>query len=356
MFLRGDTMERALLTMLVALIVGYVFLKLKVPGGMMVGSIVGVSILNITTGSAYMLPAAKTAAQIIAGAFIAVGLEKSDLKRLKFIIKPALILLIGMMIVNIASGFLIYTFSSLDLTTSLMCAVPGGMSNIPIISEEMGADSSKVAVMQFTRLLFGIGIFPFMITKVSKLKIFKEELEVKDEVYKRIKTSNDSNLNLMITISIASICGLLGKWTNIPAAILVFAMTGTIILKLITNRVSMPRWMRRLAQMLSGAYIGSSIEMTEIVEMKDLVVPAIIMISGYLIACFIIGSLIHKNTKMAIDESMLAATPAGASDMALISADIGIDSADVVVLQVIRMLVVVSIFPQVIRLIVYMVG
>ena len=38
--------------------------------------------------------------------------------------------------------------------------------------------------------------------------------------------------------------------------------------------------------------------------------------------------------------------------MALISADIGIESADLIVLQIIRMITVVSIFPQLIRLIV----
>ena len=348
-------MENLLLTMFVAVVIGYVFLKFKVPGGMMVGSIIGVSLLNITSGSALMIPAGKVGAQIIAGAFIAVGLEKSDLRRLKSIFKPAAILLIGMLIVNIVSGFLIYNFSSLDLTTSLMCAVPGGMSNIPLISEEMGADSSKVAVMQFIRLLLGIGVFPFIISKVSNLEHFKEAKQRK-EIYKRTKTSNDSKINLIITMIVATTAGLFGKWTGIPSAILVFAMIATIVLKLTTNRVSMPRWMRRFAQVLSGAYIGSSIEMGDVIEMKGLILPAIIMILGYLIACFIIGSLIHRNTEMAIDESMLAATPAGASDMALISADIGIESADVIVLQVIRMLTVVSIFPQIIRGLVYLFG
>jgi len=54
-----------------------------------------------------------------------------------------------------------------------------------------------------------------------------------------------------------------------------------------------------------------------------------------------------------MNESMLAATPAGATDMALISADIGIESADVIVLQIIRMITVISLFPQIIRLIVF---
>ena len=52
-------------------------------------------------------------------------------------------------------------------------------------------------------------------------------------------------------------------------------------------------------------------------------------------------------------ESMLAATPAGASDMALISADLGVQSPDLIVLQVVRMLVVISVFPQIINLLVH---
>jgi hypothetical protein len=47
---------------------------------------------------------------------------------------------------------------------------------------------------------------------------------------------------------------------------------------------------------------------------------------------------------------MLVATPAGATDMALISGDLGISSLDLNVLQIIRMITVVSIFPQIIRL------
>lgn len=344
-------MEKFLLTMLISLILGYIFLKLKVPGGLMVGSIVAASILNISTGLAYMPPASRVLAQIIAGAFIAIGLEKSDLYRLKHIFKPALTLILGMLILNIISGFLIYFTSSLDLTTSLMCAVPGGMSDIPIISEEMGADSSKVTAMQFIRLVFGIGVFPYLISKVSQFKYFKDD-EIENEVYKRTASSSDSLLDLLLTMGIATIFGILGKWTGIPSATLVFSMISTMVFKLTTSRGSMPRWMRRFAQILSGAYIGSSIEMEEIIELKSLVIPAIILIIGYMIACFLIGSIIHKRFGMPMDESMLAATPAGASDMALISADIGIESADIIVLQIIRLVTVLSIFPQIVRTIV----
>ncbi len=347
-------MENFLLTMVVAIIVGYIFLKLKVPGAMMVGSIIAVSLLNISTGLAYMPSISKTLAQIIAGSFIAIGLEKSDLKRLRHIYKPAIVLLGGMLILNIVLGFIIHYTSHLDLVTSLMSTIPGGISEVPIISEEMGADSSTVAVMQFTRLIFGVGLFPLIISKVSERSRLKDgEAE---EVYKRSVTHNDSIPNLILTIMVASTFGLLGKKTGIPSATLVFSMISTMVFKLTTNKGSMPRWMRWIAQLLSGAYIGSSIGMNEVSQMRYLIWPGFLLVSGYLVACFLIGNVLHRRYNMSLAEAMLAATPAGASDMALISADIGIESADVVVLQIIRMVTVISVFPQVLMLIIEVLG
>lgn len=343
-----------LLTLLIGAILGYAFLKLKVPGGMMVGSIVAIAIFNITTNNAYMPYEGRLAAQIIAGAFIGVGIEKGDLVRLKYIFKPALTLLIGMLILNIVSGFLIYFASPLDLVTSLMSAVPGGISDIPIISDEMGAESSTVAIMQFIRLVFGIGIFPSMISKISKSKFY--EKEEGHEIFKRTVNKVDGIPYLLLTMGVASIFGIIGKISGIPSATLVFAMFSVIILKLTTGKACMPRWMRRFAQLLAGAYIGSSFEMSDVMELKYLIVPSIVLIIGYFVACFLIGNILNKKFKMPINEAMLTATPAGAADMALISADMGIESADIIVLQIIRMVSAVSIFPQIIRFIVSIQG
>lgn len=55
---------------------GLCFCRLGIPGGMMVGSIIAVSIWNIATGLAFMPAESKVLAQIIAGAFIGAGIEK----------------------------------------------------------------------------------------------------------------------------------------------------------------------------------------------------------------------------------------------------------------------------------------
>ena len=51
-------------------------------------------------------------------------------------------------------------------------------------------------------------------------------------------------------------------------------------------------------------------------------------------------------------EAMLACSPAGATDMALISGDMGVTSPDLNVLQIVRMVSAITIFPQIIHAIV----
>lgn len=348
-------MQNFIITLAIGYMVGYIFYRLKVPGGMMVGSIVGVSAFNIMTGMAYIPVEGKVAAQIIAGAFIGVGLEKSDLIRLKNIFKPAFTVLLGLIFLNIFMGFIIYYISPLDLVTSFMSAIPGGISDIPIISEEMGADSAKVAAMQFIRLVFGIGVFPSMIKKLSSLNYFNKEV-IEREVYERLTTKSNDYKDLILTLLVATIFGVLGRVLDIPSGTLVFSMVSIIILNISTGRGYLPRPYKRLAQVLAGTYVGSGIVYNDLLEIKFILVPAIVLITGYAITCILVGTFISRKFNMPIKDAMLACTPAGASDMALIAADIGVDSADVIVIQVIRMVVVTSVFPQIIRLIVGIVG
>jgi hypothetical protein len=53
---------------------------------------------------------------------------------------------------------------------------------------------------------------------------------------------------------------------------------------------------------------------------------------------------------------MLITTPAGASDMALISSDMGVENTDVIIMQVLRAVIVMTFFPQIIHIVVYFIG
>lgn len=334
------------LTLLVATMVGYLFYKMRVPGGIMVGAIVGIVIFNLVFNKAFMPSEAKVTAQIVSGAFIGVGISREEIKQFKRLFKPLTILIGCMMILNLISGMTIYFTSDLDLMTSMFCAVPGGMSNTPLIAAEMGADGAKVALMQFIRLCAGIGIFP------SVIKYFGRNKEKTSKSITDLKKTTYSHYGFLVTSGVAIAGGIVGEILDIPAGALLFSLIATMTAKQFIPACMLPGWIKRMAQVLAGAYIATGISPKDIPEMKKLLIPAMIMLIGYFAACIFIGKLLSKYSALSISEGMLAATPAGASDMALISADIGISSPDVIILQIGRMLSAVLIFPNVIHFIV----
>ncbi len=336
-----------LLTLFVASFAGWLFYKLHVPGGVLVGAVVGIVIFNLSFGVAFMPSEAKVAAQIVSGAFIGVGVSREDISQFRRLFKPLSILIGSMLILNLALGGIICLTSDMNLLTSMFCAVPGGMSNIPIIAAEMGADSTKVAVMQFIRMCAGIGVFPSVIKHFAK----KNSDEAAQPATNERKISY-SHYGFLAAAAAAAAGGLLGEISKIPAGALLFSLIATIVAKQVYPACMLPGWIKRLAQMLAGAYIGTGISPTDLPQMKGLILPATIMLVAYMFACIIIARLLSRHTALTTAEGMLAATPAGASDMALISADIGISSPDVIILQIGRMLSAVLIFPNVIRLLI----
>lgn len=339
-----------LLTILCALAVGYLLDRVHLPGGMMIGAVIGSCLLGVITGQANMPGPAKTIAQIIAGAFIGSGITRDDVRQMKTVVKPALILIPCLLAINITGGLLIYRVSDLDLMTALMCCVPGGISDIPMIAADMGADPSVVVTMQFIRLVLGIGCFPLMIRFVTG-----KDDEGRTEVIKTKKKKDFQAKYVVLTFAVAAVCGLIGKVSPMPSGTMGFATLGSIIYACaFPGKAQMPRILRKCAQMLSGAYVGASIGAAQLRLLTRLGLPVLILITGYTLGCFVIGYAMYKTGCFNRREGMLAATPAGASDMALISADLGVSNAKLIVLQVLRLIVVVLVFPSILSFVVHL--
>lgn len=345
------------LTLAIGSVFGLAASKMKIPGGLMVGAVVGVAALNIFFETTYIPTDTKLFVQIVAGAFIGCITEKSDVKRIPVIVKPTIIMILGFLVLNLFAGLLIYLVSPLDLLTSLMSVVPGGISDTPIIAAAMGADAPKVAVMQMARQILGIGIFPSLILAYdNKKKNTQKDGERVANTEKRKKSKTKSWQSFVCTLIIAAIAGILGKVTGIPSASFSFPIIAVLILKLVFDFAYIPRLAKKCAQILSGCYLGSIIVLKDVFELKYLLIPLSIIVLSYMANCFFTGIILRKTCGFTRKESMLITTPAGASDMALISADMGVENTDVIIMQVLRAVIVMTFFPQIINLIVYIIG
>ncbi len=344
-------MENVLLTILFGFIMGYTFQRLKVTGGMMIGALVGSAVFNIVTSNGYLPYELKFISQVIAGAFIGCTINKEDLKNIKQMIGPIALAISMFLLLNITLGFIIYNVSDLDMPTAFMSAVPGGISDIPIIAMDFGADPAKVAAMQFARMVTGIAVFP------SVIKLFGEseesgssELTQNSQLKKKVIKQYDYKF-VTLTFAVALIGGIIGKVIGMSGGVLIFAMVTTIILKFRVDETAIPPVSRKFAQLLSGCFIGSTMVWADVLELRTLIIPIIILLVGYFLNCFATGFMLHKFFGFHIQEGMLSVSPAGASDMALIAADMGVGSPRLAMIQMSRLVLVIALFPQVISVI-----
>jgi len=341
---------RMILTFVIGGAFGLLLMKLKVPSGLMIGAMLAVASFNVITNMAYMHPYAKLAAQMIAGAFIACSITKEELLLMRHAVKPALIMVTGLFIINIFIAFGIRYTTGLDWVTCFFCAVPGGVSDMPIIAGELGGNAANVAVCQFARILASLAVFPSLVMLFTK----DEDLS-KYEIVSASSGNSGAKKGVKETLMTSAVAlgfGVAGKLIGMPAGTLLFALIGVTLLNLVFDKAYMPKWMRRVAQIMSGAYIGCSVNKAEILDFQRLFVPIVISIGGLAVACVVLGLIVHNKCGKSLRESLLISTPAGASEMAFISADMGVGSADVSVVQIMRLIVVVSLYPQLIRLLI----
>lgn len=351
-------MLNILLTLAVGAAGGYLLFRLKFPGGLIVGAIIATALLGICFDAAVVPGVTRTVAQITAGAFIGCSVSKEDMGRLPKIIRPLAILIGGYLILNLTVGFLFFAFfPQLDPCTGFFTAVPGGMSDIPVISADLGANVPQVAVMQFVRMAVGVGAFPAIIAAVNQRELAASPAPAGPSPADggAPAPAQDKRPRIvLLTVAVGAAFGFLGKASGIPAGTILFSTVSVLVLKLSTGRAFVPRWLKRVAQVLTGCYVGCYFGMEELLQLKYLILPAAILLAFYVGNCFFMGWLLPKITHLNRAEAMLIATPAGASDMALISSDIGVDNPDVIFIQILRMIIVITTFPHLINLVLHL--
>lgn len=357
-------MLRFLITLLVCAASGLLLKRLKVPGGMLVGALIGGALLNVLTPYGYMPYAGRFAAQVAAGAYIGAMFDRGQLKSVRRVWKPYLMIMCFFLVANLIAGFLIWRTGACDLMTALLCCVPGGMSDTPLIAADMGADVGVVAVLQFVRMVTGVAVMPSIISLLvrdaSQTAVVNLEAAVnaaaaaendaaaegQTQSSETTKTGKKSIPLAVCTVAVAVVGGILGRAAGIPAGILVGSMLIVIAMNLSYGKAYLPMPLKRLAQILSGAYIGCTLDQESILRLRYLILPAVIILAVYIPTSLLCGWLNAKINRRELRESMLSATPGGASDMALIAADLGVESMDLMVIQVLRMVSVIIIFPQ----------
>lgn len=164
-------MERIFVTLLIACIGGIIGIKLKIPAGAMIGAMIAVAAYHIWSGKGELPINFKIAAQIIVGGMLGLNFSMDTLHGLKDMALPAIVMLLGLMLLSVVLGIVVAKTTGLDLITALFSSAPGGITEMTLASEAYGADTPKVALLHLMRLISVITVLPLVIKAVLKWMI-----------------------------------------------------------------------------------------------------------------------------------------------------------------------------------------
>lgn len=356
-------MTEILLTIATAIMGGFAGKRLRLPAGYMVGALLATGLLNILWPAAAFPPDARVLAQLVAGAYIGMTVTRQSLAELRQMLLPSIVLLAGVSFFALISGFAIYYLSDLELTTALLATVPGGIVDMSMISLEFGAQPQIVAALQLERLVVIMTVYPFILKKIIARQRQKPDDAAKPvaaadlsaarpTTEKKSVQSESRWKDLLLTLLLAAVAGIGFFLAGIPAGALVGAMIATAVLNILSNgRAFVAPSIKSAAQITAGLLIGLTIDARSLGDLKNIALPAIIVLLECAAIGGVLGWLLWRFLRVDLATALFGSAPAGLSDMVLIALDEGGDPAKVMLLQLVRFIGVISIFPTLIKLI-----
>ncbi len=336
-----------ILTILVAFLGAFLGLRYKIPAGALVGSMLAVMVFNVAFDAAYMPQGLKLYTQIATGAYVGAKITRQDALDLRHIIKPALILSAAMLVFTVCTAGLICRISELAISTALFAMAPAGIADMTLASMDFPtAQPSVVALVQTLRVIFTILLLPPIIRRC----VGRRE-EYTGSVRSACSTGKKKGVKeLGITMIVAMLWGVTGKFMGIPGGAIAFSMVGCAAYNIKTDHGYMPLRVRQFVQVFAGALIGTTVGRQQALQMLELWNVVILAIVSFVVLDLIAGAIIAKCTSMDLVTALFSCAPGGLTDMTLISADLGADGVKVAGMHMIRLVSVVAFYPPLIGL------
>ena len=340
-----------ILTLIIAILGGYLASKKKVPAAYMLGALFLVAVFNIFFNRAFLPSYFKFITQIATGTFIGSRFRSEDIKMLKKVIIPGMTMVILMIAFSFLLSYLMSTFLGIDNLTSFFATAPGGIMDISLIAYDFKANTSQVALLQLIRLISVISFVPFFTKKCYERNIKKDiNLEEEKENEKEEKLKIKGEKSFLFTIIVGIIGGIIGYFSHLPAGTMSCSMALVAYFNVKTQKAYMPIPLRKIIQSFGGALIGAKVTLPDVIALKDLILPIILIIIGFCLMNVLVGFFLYKTTKFSLSTSLLSASPGGMSDISLMAEDLGANAPQVASMQFLRAIFIVGVYPIIIKI------
>ncbi|MCX7784216.1 MAG: AbrB family transcriptional regulator [Meiothermus sp.] len=142
---------------------GLVFWRLGVPGGPVVGAMIGSGLYQLFASERAISPAGfDLAVQIAAGVSIGLTLNREILQIAKAAMPWAFGAAVAFLGVAVLMAFLITRYSGISLTTTLFSLAPGGIGSMGVMAQAEGGKAAIVGLFHTVRVILTFLLIPIL--------------------------------------------------------------------------------------------------------------------------------------------------------------------------------------------------
>ena len=250
---------------------------------------------------------------------------------------------------GVFTAWLMFRHTKINFTSCLLGCVPGGLSQMVILADEIrDADLTAVTIMQTLRMLSVVFVIPFLTIHVLPPSSHAGTAQSVHQA--------GSLTEILMFAAVAIIGAFVAKKIHLPTAPMLGPILSTAAFVVITDSAApaVPVHYINAAQILVGAYIGSSVDLTRLHQYHGM---GKVLLGGVLLVLsisMILGFTISHITGIDLATAFLSTAPGGLTEMGITALVVGADSSTMVAYQLTRLLFIMLVFPYIARGIVYL--
>jgi uncharacterized protein len=337
-------------TTLIAVIGGLLFSFINIPLPWLLGLLCFVTIANIRVNYQLYLPSSyKNTGLFFLSYVLGTSFTMDTVLQVTDHLPLMLTITMTTVLFSIFMAVVISFIGKLNVKDAILGSIPGGLSNMVALGEEIeGTSITTVTTIQLVRLLSVITIVPILAAIIADGSDTNMVAIIQNGV--RDPRVNELMDNL-IYICIIPLVTWLSFKIKLPTAIIIGPIVSTAVLVILGFKApSLPTFILNLAQLLVGTHIGLLMVLKGSKNLKLVLLMSLLLSLCTIGFSLLIGFIMSKLMDVSILTGLLGAAPGGVAEMGVTATQLHANVSIVTAYQLFRLFFILLIMPFVLRM------
>jgi uncharacterized protein len=337
-------------TILIAVTGGFLFSLVNIPLPWLLGPLFFVMIANIRFHYQLNLPSGyKNTGLFFLSYVLGTSFTMETVLQVANHLPLMLTITMTTVLFSILMAVVISFIGKLNVKDAILGSIPGGLSNMVALSEEIeGTNITTVTTIQLVRLLSVITIVPILAAIIA-------DDSVTDSIVLLNNEANEPKVNELIDSLIYIMIIPLVTWISfkikLPTAIIIGPIVSTAVLVILGfHAPSLPTLFLNVSQLLVGSHIGLLMVVKGAGNLKHVLMMAFLLSLCTIGFSLLLGYIMPNLMEVSILTGLLGAAPGGVAEMGVTAAQLHANVSVVTAYQLFRLFFILLIMPFVLRI------